>query len=575
VSPILRWLPPWLRSYQRDDLRHDALAGVTTAVLLVPQAMAYATLAGLPPIVGLYASTVALVVYALVGTSRQLAVGPVAMVSLMVSAGVSQLAVPATAEYIGLAVLLALMIGVIQTLMGLLRAGFLTNFLSHPVISGFTSAAAIIIALSQLGPLLGVKLPRSQHIHEVVANTADHLGEVHLPTLAVGLITIALLWVLRRWKRTFPGALTVVVLGIGATAWAALDGLGVKIVGDIPAGLPDIAFPGLDGAAITALLPIAIAISLVSFMESISVAKAFARRNNYAVVPNRELVGLGLANIAGSMVGGYPVTGGFSRTAVNASAGARTGLAALVTALLVTLTLLWLTPIFYHLPRAVLAGIVMVAVLGLVDIPEVKHLWKVNRADFAVLVVTFVATLTLGIEPGIGIGVAASLLWLVVRITRPHTAILGRLPGTTIYRNVANFPEAQTVPGVLALRMDAQFFFGNVTFLKDTLRDLEAAMVEPLQTVIIDASAINQLDSSADTVLHELLADYRRRGVRLTLANVKGPVRRAMQRSGLWSDIGQDAIYLEVHAAVDAATDQKSPLDSTDPPRRGGGGTTP
>lgn len=554
VGWIEKGLPEWLTSYRRAHLRGDLTAGLTTAVLLIPQSMAYAALAGLPPIVGLYASTVPLVIYALLGTSRQLAVGPVAMVSLLVAAGVGQLADPATPEYVGLAVLLALMVGVIQAGMGTLKAGFLTNFLSHPVISGFTSAAAIIIALSQLGPLLGVPIPRSHHVHEVIANAADRVGDVHLPTLAIGLGTVLLLLGLRRWKRTFPSALTVVVIGTGLAAWLGLDVAGVAVVGDVPGGLPGFALPEMSGDTIGALLPIAIAIALVSFMESISVAKAFARRNRYDVNPNRELVGLGMANVFGSLFGGYPVTGGFSRTAVNAEAGAKSGLAALVTAALVALTLLFLTPLFYFLPKAVLAGIVMVAVLGLVDVAEVKHLWKVNRGDLALLVITFVATLTLGIEQGIGIGVGASLLWLTVRITRPHTAVLGRLPGTDIYRNLANFPEARPTDGVLALRVDAQFFFGNVTFLKDTLKRLEAELGGTLSAIVIDASAINQLDSSADAALHELLEDYQRRDIDLFLANVKGPVRRTMQRSGFWDQLGEDHFFLEVHDAMLAAT---------------------
>jgi SulP family sulfate permease len=558
VFPFLEWIG----SYKREWLRGDLAAGLTTAVMLVPQGMAYAMLAGLPPIVGLYASTIPLVVYALFGSSRQLAVGPVAMVSLLVLTGVSAIAEPGTQEFIGYAVLVSLLVGVLQAGMGLMRAGFLVNFLSHPVVSGFTSAAALIIGLSQLQHLLGVKLTSSKYVHVILMDAAARLGEVHLITFAIGAATVVLLMALKKYRPTFPGALAVVVLGTLAVWGLGLADLGVKIVGDVPAGLPSFSLPSMDGPALMALLPTAITIALVGFMESISVAKALASKRNYEVQPNQELMGLGLANVAGSMFGAFPVTGGFSRSAVNAQAGANTGLASLLTAGFVALALVFLTPLFFYLPKAVLAGIIMTAVFGLVDVHEVKHLWKVKRSDLALLGITFAATLALGIEEGIGVGVVASLLWFVVRTTRPHFAVLGRLPGTDIYRNVKNFPEAETWEGLLMLRVDAQFYFGNVTFLKDTLRDLEAKMEAPLRWVVIDASSINQLDSSADTALHDIARAYSARGVELYFARVKGPVREVMQRSGFYEALGPDRFYFRVHDAVNHV------LDSHRPPRR-------
>lgn len=535
--------------YKKDDLRGDLLAGLTTAVMLIPQGMAYAMLAGLPPIVGLYASLLPLAVYALFGTSRQLAVGPVAMVSLLVASGVGAIAEGGTEAYVIYAVLVAAMVGVMQLVMGLGRLGFLVNFLSHPVISGFTSAAALIIGLSQLKHLLGVPLERSHYVHEILIQAGQRIGEVNPLTLAIGLGSVAILILLKRYAEKVPRALVVVVVGTLAVFGLGLHERGVAIVSSVPAGLPGPQLPSFDWQAISALWPTALTISLVGFMESISVAKNFARRNKYEVDANKELVALGLANITAGLFRGYPVTGGFSRTAVNAQAGARTGLAGLITAAVIGLTLLFLTPLFYYLPKAVLAAIIMVAVFGLIDIKEVRHLWKVNRADLALLVLTFAATLSLGIEQGILIGVGASLLWFVVRTTRPHTAVLGRLPDSTVYRNVERYPEAEKVPGVLALRIDAQFYFGNVTFLKQTLDRLLKAEEPEVRAVVLDAHGVNNLDSSADGALHEIHEDFESRGIRLYMAGVKGPVRDALKRSGMWETL-DGRLFETVHEAV-------------------------
>ncbi len=330
----------------------------------------------------------------------------------------------------------------------------------------------------------------------------------------------------------------------------------------MPAGLPSPSLPSLDVSAMQQLLPIAVTISLVSFMESISVAKAFARKNRYEVDPSQELIALGAANVGGTFFGAYPVTGGFSRTAVNAQAGAKTPLAGLVTAAVIGLTLLFLTPLFYYLPKAVLAAIIMTAVFGLVDIKEVKHLWKVKRADLTLLAITFVGTLGLGIEEGILIGVAASLAAFVFRTSRPHVAVLGRLPNTDEYRNVKNYPEAEPTPGVLAVRFDAQFYFANVTFLKDTLRDLELDADEPVTTVVLDASAMNQLDSSAEAALADLYDSYADRGIDLIVAGPKGPVREVLKRSSLWETLGDEGLALTVHEAVTRARHRAARDDS-------------
>lgn len=540
-----------LRGYDRRSLGQDALAGMTTAIMLVPQAMAYAMLAGLPPEVGLYASMLPLVAYALLGTSRQLAVGPVAMDSLLVASAIAPLAATGSADYIALALLLAFMTGLAQIGMGVFRLGFLVNFLSQPVVSGFTSAAALIIGLGQLKHLLAVDLFPQTAGHGILDDLVAQLQHVNLPTVAIGVASIAALVALKRWTPRVPRALVVVALA-SLAVWALdLHAAGVPIVGQLDAGLPPLAFPELDAARVQALLPTAVTLALIAFMEAFSVARVFARQHRYDLDANRELIALGAANVAASLSGGYSVTGGFSRTAVNAQAGAKTGVAALVTASLIAVTALFLTPLFNYLPKAVLAAIIVTAVLGLIEVGEVRRLWRVKRSDLVFLVVTFAATLALGIQQGILFGVASSIAWLVIKTTRPHTAVLGRLPGTTHYRNVKNHPSAERTPGVLALRMDARLYFGNVAHLKRILTsELGADTDDGCKAVVVDASSINDLDSSGATALEELRADLDAQGVTLLLANVKHPVRQVMQRAGFCDRLGPDHFFEDVHAAV-------------------------
>jgi SulP family sulfate permease len=542
-----------LRDYDKRDARGDIVAGLTTAVMLIPQGMAYAMLAGLPPVYGLYASLVPLVIYAIFGTSRQLAVGPVAMVSLLVAAGVGHLAPAGSDAFVSYAILLALMVGVLQLGMGVARLGFVVNFLSHPVISGFTSAAALIIGFSQLKHVLGFSIPRSHHVHTMVAAAIAGIDQTHLITAAIGGAAIVVLVVLKKYAPNFPRALAVVGLSTLLVWSFGLHDRGLAIIGDVPAGLPPLSVPSLDAAAAVELLGVALAIALVGFMESVAVAKKYARDNKYDVDANQELVGLGLANVLGAFAGAYPVTGGFSRTAVNAQAGAKTNVAGLITALIVGVAVLVLTPLFYFLPKAVLAAIIMSAVFGLIDVHEVRHLWKVKRSDMAMLLLTFAVTLTVGIEAGIVAGVVASLAVIVFKSTRPHVAVLGRLPGTQVYRNVDRFHDAESVPGVLIVRLDAQLYFGNVNFLKEVLDDHLRQRAD-VHTVIIDASGINQIDASGEAAFREIVERYRTRGIELSLANVKGPVRDVFDRSGFSDLLGPGRFYLANADALEAAT---------------------
>ena len=552
--PILEWLP----SYDKRHLPGDLSAGLTVGVMLIPQGMAYAMIAGLPPIYGLYASTLPLIIYALLGTSRQLAVGPVAMVSLLTAAGVGSLATGGTETYIALAITLALFVGLIQFLLGAFRLGFLVNFLSHPVISGFTSAAALIIGLSQLKHLLGVEIARSHHVHEIVLEALSKLGEVNWTTFAIGAGGVILILGAKRLHKAIPGPLLAVVFGILLVWGMNLQDQGVKIVGAVPGGLPSFGIPQVQLATIQDLVPIALAIALVSFMESIAVAKAIqAKHKDYKVVANQELIALGAANIGGAFLQSYPVTGGFSRTAINDQAGAKTGLASVFSAALIVLTLLFLTPLFYFLPKAILASVIMVAVFGLIDVKEAKHLWKADRSDFWMLIITFLATLGLGIEQGIGIGVILSLAIIIFRTSRPHIAELGQVPGTTFYRNVERFDAVLRREDLLIIRLDAQLYFANIDFFKDKVNELmQARPARSLRTIILNAESINAIDSTAMHALSDLIADWRKEGLRVLITGVKGPVRDSLVKGHLIEKIGKDNFYMSVQEAGDGQLEQ-------------------
>ena len=547
------WPPArsWIADYDRSWWSADLTAGLTVGVMLIPQGMAYALLAGLPPIYGLYAATLPLLLYAVLGTSRQLALGPVAMDSLLTATGVGALATVGTENYLYLTVLLALMVGVIQLAAGVFRLGFLVDLLSRPIISGFTSAAALIIGMSQLQHLLGVNLGRSAYVHEILYAAVTHITEIQPITLAIGLGGILVLVGVKRWWPAVPGPLAVVGLGVGVIYLSGWEAAGVRIVGEVPAGLPSVAVPVLSLTDMQALLPTALTIALIGFMEGIAVAKAVnARHPEYTVVPNQELVAIGASNIGSALVGGFPVAGGFSRTAVNDQSGARTGLAAVISAGVIVLTLLFLTPLFYYLPQAVLASIIMVAVFTLIDWREAARLWRVDRSDFWMLAVTFVATLVLGIQNGIAVGVALSIGVHVYRSMRPHLAVLGRIEGTHTYRNVGRFPEARELPGTLILRFDAPLYFGNMNYFEAQLAGLLAARQRELHTIVVNAEGIARIDSSAMYGLRRFVAEQQGRGVTVRLAGVIGPVRDAMKRAGLYEDVGRENFFLDVDQAV-------------------------
>lgn len=560
--PVLQWLP----SYKRAYLTGDISAGITVGILLIPQGMAYAMIAGLPPVFGLYASLVPQVIYAFMGTSRQLAVGPVAMDSLLVASGLSALSLSGIDEYISMAIFLALFMGVIQLLLGLLRMGFLVNFLSRPVISGFTSAAAIIIGLSQLKHLLGIEIAGSNRVHILLENTYHMLSETNSLALGMGVAAIILLKSLKLINGRLPAALLVVVLGILAVYFLGLEGQGVKIVGTVPGGLPELTLPRVQPARISELLPIALTLALIAFMEAISVAKAVEEKHaDYQVNPNQELLALGASNIMGSFFQSYPTTGGFSRSAVNDEAGARTGMASIISALIVGLTLLFLTPLFYYLPNAILAAIIMVAVFGLIDLKYPLELLKNRKDEFFLLVGTFLITLTAGIKEGILLGVLVSLLLLVYRISKPHIAVLGRIRGTQYFKNVDRFSEdIEVFENILLLRFDGQLYFGNKDYFKQELNRFIMQKGDALNYVILNAEAITYADSSAVQLLKRLVEDLQARGITLMVAGAIGPLRDILYSSGLINQIEKEHLFVSTAEAYEycVASSEKSEIEN-------------
>ena len=551
LLPILSWGP----AYDRRDLRADLAAGVTIGAMLVPQAMAYALLAGLPPEVGLYAATIPVLVYAVFGTSRQLAVGPVAIVSLLTASALAPIVEEGTAGYLAAAALLALMVGVVHIVVGFGRLGYVVNFLSHSVLVGFTAAAAIIIGLSQAKHLFGISIERQDHVYQTVVEVVRHLGDTNGPTLAVGAGALGALIALKRLAPRVPSALVVVVASIVAVEILDLESRGVRVVGEIPDSLPTFGLPELSGSLIGDLAVTALVITMVGFMESIAVAKVYARRHGYTVDPDQELIGLGAANVAAGLFGGYPVTGGFSRTAVNDTAGAKTPLASIVTAAIVVVTIAFLTPLLSSLPNAALGAIIIVAVIGLIDVAEMRHIARVKRSDLIGLGVAFGATLVLGIELGIAVAVVASMLVVFARMSMPHTAVLGHVEGTTSYRNVERFPEAATVDGVHLIRIDAALSFVNAANVRTRLLrcadELGGCGPGGPRALVLDASGINDIDATGVEMLDQVLGELAEQGVTVHVADVKGPVRDVLHRAGLWDGLA-DRIHASTHDAVEA-----------------------
>ena len=680
--PFLRWLP-----LKGDVLRADFMAGLTVALVLIPQSMAYAQLAGLPAYYGLYAAFLPVAVAALWGSSNQLGTGPVAVVSLLTASSLAVLAAPGSDQFIALAIMLSLVVGIIQLLLGVFKLGVIVNFLSHPVIVGFTNAAAIIIGLSQVSKLFGVPMGRSEHFINDIVGVLKQLGDTHLPTLAMGILAIALMWAIKKYAPKLPGVLIAVVVttllswsigfernangsleqiadpqlqavvqqsmtaakqvddlntqiaskaaalkaaekagenNVGAVQMEAelallrielsdaeaafakekaalrnlqvvrsadaegatlaiysaerapqgvtldetryrlrklnADGFklvgGGEVVGAIPEGLPSIQMPSLNLDALGSLLSAALVISLVGFMEAISIAKAVAARTKERIDPNQELIGQGFANVVGSFSQAFPVSGSFSRTAVNMNAGAKTGMSSVITALIVLVALLFLTPLLYHLPQAVLAAIIIMAVVGLVNFKAVKHAWQASRHDGIAAGVTFVATLAFAphLDKGIMVGAGLALGLYLYRTMSPRVAILGRYKDGTL-RDLKVNPDLPTSKHVVAIRFDGSLYFANVPYFEDAM--LEAISKNPdAKYVLVVGDAINELDASGEEVIHHLVERMHAAGVTLVFSGLKKQVLDVMRATGLFEAIGQDKLFATVDQAIAAIYEQ-------------------
>lgn len=538
--------------YGRHDWLKDLPAGLTVGVMLVPQGMAYAMIAGLPVVYGLYAALIPQVIYALMGTSRQLAVGPAAMDSLLVAAGLGAVAVAGSDRYIELALLLALMMGGLQLLLGTFRLGFLAHFISKPVISGFTSAAALIIGLNQLPHLTGIALPRSSQLHRLMGGTFDGLAQFHAPTLLLGVASIALLIGLRKRFPRVPGSLVLVALTLAGGAVWPWGTWNIRTVGAIPAGLPGFHVPEWTLDDLHMLFPLAATLALVAFMEAYSVAQTMAqKRGDHEIDADQELRALGSANAIGSLFGAYPVTGGFSRTAVNERAGAISSMSSLIAAGVVALALTFLTPVFQHLPTAVLGAIIAVAVAGLFDLATFRRMWMTHRDEAALLLLTFGLTAFGGMVLGIASGVVLGLALTLFRTTRPHTAELGEING--VYRNLNRFPDATKAPGTLLVRYDGPLNYASQGHFKGFILSRLAIRKEegdPIRTVVLSAESIPYLDATGTDMLTALLDALEVDGISLKVAGAIGPVRDVLERAGLMERIGRNHFHTGIPAAL-------------------------
>ncbi|WP_350179203.1 solute carrier family 26 protein [Phaeodactylibacter sp.] len=559
--PILDWLPKYKRSYLSGDIQ----SGLTVAIMLVPQGMAYGLLAGLPPIYGLYASLFSLVLYAIFGTSRQLSVGPAAIVSMLVAAGIYNLGADLSpAEMVSIAVSIALLAGLMQLVLGVFRLGVLVNFLSHPVIAGFASAAAFIIAFSQLKHLLGIPLQRSNNIFVLAADAIEHIGQLHWLTLGISLGSVAILRGLKRISKAIPGALVVVLLGTLLVVGFELDQQGVAIIGKVPEGLPAFAWPNISPDRLLNVWPIAMTIGIISFIESVAIAKTMGRQQNTPRIdPNQELIALGITKIGGAFFQAFPTSGSFSRSAIHVESGAKTGISSLISALIITLTLLFFTEWFFYLPKAVLAAIILSAVINLVDYQEARHLWTADRRDFWTMLATFTATLLLGIQDGVLIGVLLSLAIMVYRNSRPHIAVLGQLPNSRRYRSIGRFSNAQQHEEVLIVRFDAQLYFGNADYFRDELERLVTHEGRALKLFILDASSIHDIDTTGAEALSEIISVLQNRNIRFFISGVVGPARDALTRHGLMQVIGARNQFIQIHDAVEYYNTAAEDADSS------------
>ncbi|MGB0466081.1 MAG: SulP family inorganic anion transporter [Pontibacterium sp.] len=561
IFPIARWL----QHYRRDIFVSDLIAGIIVAIMLVPQGMAYAFLAGLPPEYGLYASILPLMLYALLGSSRSLAVGPVAIASLMVGSTIGQFAEQGSTAYINAAVNLSLLVGIILLILRSLRLGSIVNFMSHSVISGFTSAAALMIAISQIKYLFGLDIPRTSHIDETLSYLAQHISETSTTTLIIGSLSLVVLWITKGplccWLQRLhmplwvaqpickAGPMFAVLFG-SIAVWGLLSNGSspVATVGAIPGGLPAITLIKVDLILWQQLFIPALLIALIGFLESVSVGTVLASKRRERIDPDKELIALGVANLGSALSGTFPVAGGFGRSMVNHSAGAQTTVASLISALLVLIALLFLTPLFYYLPKATLGAIIIMAVIPLIDINTFKQCWRFNKADALTLLATFILVLIFGVEVGIVLGIAISIALLLYRSSQPHIAIVGRIGNSAHFRNIQRH-DVTTYNNTLALRIDESLYFANTRYVETFILQ-QSAEHPAIEHIVLICNAVNFIDASALETLENLVLKLRDEGITLHLAEVKGPVMDQLLNTSFLEHLGNGQVFFTTDEAM-------------------------
>ncbi|MGB0429856.1 MAG: SulP family inorganic anion transporter [Bacteroidia bacterium] len=525
-----------LKKYSIGLLNKDISAGITVGVMLVPQGMAYAYLSGMPPIYGLYAGLLPLIFYSIFGTSRHLSVGPVAVSALLVYAGIKDMADPLSGQFVQLAILAAFMIGVFQILISALRLGLLVNFISHPVISGFTSAAAIVVAVSQLKDILGMEVPRFSNPLSTVWHIGENLLDFNGYTLSLSALALASLILFKRWNNKIPAALIIVVISTLLSWLFDFKALGIKVVGIVPDGLPEFNIPKYSFENVRALLPTVLTVTAISIVESLGIAKAYeGKSKKYKIKNNQELFALGIANIFGSFTQSMPTSGSFSRSAVNYGSKAQTGLASIFAALIVLLSLLFLTPLFKHLPIAVLASIILLAIKNLFDIEEAIRLWKVHKRDFTMLIVTFLGTLILGIEVGVLLGFSLSIVTVLYRSSRPNIVELGKLPNSNYFRSTSRYNHLEPIENHIIIRFDDQLYFGNSVYFKDCVIEKIEAKKDKVAYLVLDASNMHDIDSTGLSVLNDVYQYTLEIGIELKIANMVGQVEDMIENAGIFN----------------------------------------
>ncbi len=541
----------WLSTYSFDLFKKDFAAGLNVLVIIVPQGMAYALLAGVPPIYGLYAGLIPVLIYALLGTSMHLSLGPAAISSLLLMEGIAQVAEPESAIFIKYVLLTGLVVGILQLLLGLARMGFWIRFLSRPVILGFTSAAAIIIATSQFKYLFGFSIPRFPSLFGSWNYIYQNFDQFHLITFLICISGIGIIYFFKKIHKAIPGGLIAAIIAILCVVFLNLESNGVAIVGELPKGLPSFQSLQFTWTDIEVVLPTSILLAFLSMVESVSIAKFWSIKSKSKYFDaNKELIAYGVSKIAGAFFQAIPASGSNSRSAVNFQSGAQTQMSSIISALFMGLTLLYFSDIFYYLPKAILASIILLAVTGLFSYSEIRSLWYAHKPDFWIAITTFTATILLGVRDGILIGTFFAILTILYQNARPHIAILGQLPNSQYYRNLKRFPNAIEIPNCYIVRFDNALYYFNVLHFTDMLEKLVVEANKPLDCIILDASNINSLDSSGLRALEQFQIFLENQKIKLYLCSLIGPVRDSLNLNGLLEKLGTDKQFLTVHDAV-------------------------